>query len=115
MTSEIVIGTITFTATLVWGYILFWIGQKKRNTALFYALLYGPIVLGGLMALIAGHISYSIANIWSFVLMAAIIAEKAVWGITLKHASGEDKLMWFYIVMLVPLFGWIIYWVTKVR
>ena len=115
MKSEIIIGIVSLIASLVWGLILFWIGQKKRNTAIFYTLLYGPIAVGIIMALIAGQISFSIASIWSLILIVSIIAEKIMWGITLKHASGEDELIWFYVVLIIPLFGWILYWLTKVR
>lgn len=117
---EKMIGSIiSLLISIAWAYMLFRIGMKKKNTTLFYVLLYAPMVLPLLISVVIfTSVFTSIVNVfgaWALILLITLAFERVAWGITLREISGNDELVWFYVVYYIPLFGWLLYRLTKIR
>jgi hypothetical protein len=98
-------------------YLTFLIGQGKKKL-LFYIMIYLPYIPITMGLIIFPDILIDlIVTLNSFFIIALFVAvaERAVWGMTLSYASGEDQLIWFYLVYTIPFVGWFLYWITKIR
>ena len=105
--------------SFAWIFLLFKIGQKKDNAFLFFLLLYAPVLIP---LLIIGIINpgffaslFAVLSTWAVIVLLAVIFERLAWGVTLREISGNDELVWFYIAYSIPLIGWLLYRVTKIR
>lgn len=110
---------ISIAFPLIWTYVLFRTGQSRGRTALFYVLLYAPLVLGTLWNIIVAPEAilafFGILGAWGIIAILIFALERIGWGFTLKEISGEDRLVWFYIAYWVPFFGWFLYRLVNIR
>lgn len=114
-----------FILSLMWAVILFKLGSGKKNrTMAFYLLLYAPLIISMIASwmiwwvFIMGWMSVTgmLVHVWVLVLAILLyLAERVIWGITAREVAGRDKLVWFFIVLYIPLFGWILYRATEAR
>ncbi len=100
--------------SILWTMLLFKIGQsKKKVSKWFYPLLYAPLVISAIMYLAGPATFAGLFGLWIMVTILAVTLERFIWGITLKKVSGEDKMGWFFVIMYLPIFGWMIYYITE--
>ena len=110
-----IIEIISIIFSFLWIYLLFWIGQGKKQL-LFYLLLYLPYIFMIVPLFIFPSIFITIVTTlssWFLIIIIAMIGERILWGMSLKDASGQDKLVWFYLIFFFPLIGWMAYWGTQ--
>ncbi len=105
MNPTIIYGFFGFVLSIIWALLLFTIGQSKKNhtNILFYAVIYAPILIG---------IIFSV-KLMSPLMFLVLIIERIAWGFTAKEAAGEDKFVWFVVILYFPLIGWLLYRATK--
>ena len=108
------VGTGTILS-LLYGLLLYFIGKsRKDHTKLFYVVAGVPILFGLLSSLAyASQLIGQIGIGWIFVIFLMLVSERAVWVITLRKVSGEKRIAWFFIILFIPLLGWLLYWVTE--
>jgi len=98
-----------------WGYLLLRLTQSKTKYGnfYFYLLLFAPMILPLFFTLITGGmVTIATSNIVSFILLIATIIYFAGWSMTLYEAGGNEKLVWFWLILIInPL--WIIYRITQ--
>ena len=98
---------ISLVLSIIWALALFVIGQtKKRKDWLFYAVLYAPVIFGLIYY-------WSVFSALGALLLIIFAIERIAWGTTAREASGEDKLVWFLVILFIPLLGWLLYRATK--
>jgi hypothetical protein len=100
-----IVAIISGLVSLIYTFAIFKVGVSDSKGT-FFTLLYLPYIL-----LITAYV-LSMEILWVF--LAIFVIERIIWGATLKEISGEDQLVWFYLVYYVP-FLWIFYWATKIR
>jgi len=92
---------------------LFQIAQSKKDrSVLFFTLLYIPQIVIPLCLFLLTILCFSPVVLLILVLFSL---ERVIWGMTLYDVAGEDKLVWFIIIFLVPFFGWSLYKITGMR
>lgn len=106
---------LALVLSAAWVFVLFKTGQSRKQKLLFWVLVYVPVALSILWSLLTTPEMFIAFGAWSFLVLIAFVGERLAWGFTLKVAAGEDELVWFYIIYWVPLFGWFLYRVTKLR
>lgn len=97
--------------TVMYALGAFAVAQKSNKSYLwFYLMIYAPYALGILFL-----IFISVVQLSGFMIFIAIliIIEKIFWGMALKEAAGRDQLIWFFIIWLFPVVGWLLYYITK--
>jgi hypothetical protein len=102
---------------VVWGYILWRLTQSKYKygSVYFYLLLFTPILLPLLLTLITGGmVSLMTMGMMGFILFIVLIVYLGLWSYTLYEVGGEDKLVWFILILLLSPF-WIIYRIVGIR
>lgn len=95
------------------GYMIlvYFLAQSKKDRQwLFYLVLYLPQVAGLLSLFLMALVAPSVI-IW--ILLVLILAERLMWGMTLYEVAGDEKVVWYCIIFLVPVFGWVFYRLVK--
>lgn len=103
---------------VVYGLVLFKLGQsnKKHRKLLFYILALLPIFLYYLLTIDLLNVVITLIFIQVFwYIFLLIIVERILWIVFLKKSAEHDKIMWFYIILIIPFFGWFLYYVTELR
>lgn len=104
--------TLGLLVALLYGLYIFHMGQKRRKEWQFYALLSVPILATVLFAIFFENI---LASVFGIIVLVIFVVERVAWMFTLKEVAGEDRLVWFYLIFLVPLLGWLLYRSTSLR
>lgn len=98
---------------------LFHLGKKDKHKKWFYVLIHAAWVLPFILLFLISPIGLFIGILalptWIQLLLLIFVVERYVWGITLREASGKDRLVWFYIIAPFPLIGWFFYRAVQVR
>lgn len=103
---------------VVYGLVLFQLGKsnKKNHKTLFYTLALLPTILNIILILSLMRVVFTIFLVqlywWIFLIYAL---ERFFWVMSLKDASEYDKKIWFFIILYIPILGWIVYRLTKLR
>lgn len=113
---NLIISSVGVILAVVYGFILFKIGQMKDRTLLFYVMAFIPIIPLALWLIsLTGNvltILFLQTYWWIFMILAI---ERIIWSFTLKDSSEQDKLGLFYLIFFLPIVGWIVYLVSKLR
>lgn len=106
---------ISLVVTILWAVGLKTLSQKKNKKIQFFVLLFLPQLIVTLYYLVSLLTAISVYPLWMvFVVLSIIILYSGFWSYTLYEVGGEDKLVWFYLILFInPL--WILYRVTEIR
>lgn len=93
-----------------WAYALFRLSRSPRaGTFLFYLIALAPFAANLAVFLgLFGLTTFAIA----FTLI--VTSERLIWSITAYEAAGEDRIVWFILILLFPFFGWFFYRLTNI-
>lgn len=112
-----------FIVSLAWAVLLFILGRSKKDrTGWFYLVLYIPVVMSiitvGLLWALGVSLFGGLIGLHTIIIAVTIflyVVERIMWGLTAREVAGKDKLIWFFLVIYVPLFGWLLYRATEAR
>jgi len=91
-------------APFLWGLLLLALSDSKYW---FFFSAYFPLILVAIYT-----IPLPLTQL-TLTLLAVGVVERVIWGLTLYDVAGEDKIVTFYLVLIVPLIGWLVYNMTK--
>ena len=97
------IGIIVLIAHMRW---LYHIAQSRRENKLKF--------VGVLLIPFLGLAVYVLIAAWNIPLWMYIVfvVERILWGITLYRAAGEDRPGWYIVIYIIPIIGWLIYYIA---
>ncbi len=93
-----------------WMGLIYNLGKRDKMFS-FYSLIFAPYVLA-LFLLFVGVLGSAImftADVFGLLLLFVVVCERVFWGLSLYDASGYERSIWFVIIFLVPVFGWVLY------
>ena len=101
----IFIPVLSLVLSILIIYAMFFLAQKK------------PIlfkILTGLISFIPLYLVFYVMqlrllNMISYIILILYAIERIAWILTLEKVAGEDQLVWFYIIYIIPFFGWFFY------
>lgn len=109
---------VAFVAVVfvVWAGILKSLAQSRSNKRKeFYALFFAVPVLSLLLSITALKEFISSTNIvMLIVILGFYLGFVYLWAKFAYDAAGNDKLVWFYLILLIPVM-WALYWFTELR
>ncbi|MFB5623320.1 MAG: hypothetical protein ACE5RP_00165 [Nitrosopumilus sp.] len=105
-----------FILSMLFAIMLFSFAQSKKKVlnTLFWIISLLPTALF-ILAVISLINAFGTSKSIFFIgiLFTIIVLERIMWALALNESAGEDKVIWFLIIYYVPLFGWLIYRITK--
>jgi hypothetical protein len=105
------LGLLVLWATLLWNLGQ---GRRKNDKLKFFLLLFIPLVLSVCTTYYQGYIGLPMVTLINLLILALIILFYGFWGTTLYEVVGNDKLVWFILILIVsPL--WILYKLVEWR
>jgi len=54
-----------------------------------------------------------LSSLVGLIILLVFVLERFMWAISLKSASGEDDMAWFFVIFYLPIIGWMLYYITK--
>lgn len=101
--------------SLLWIGLIYYVGNKNKKIAFFLMAYFYWIIVAVIFVLFPQifQLLMLILSSWFIIIFLVIIVDQIIWSITLYEASGDENLVWFYIIYLIPFIGWFLYRITK--
>lgn len=107
-------GIIGFALVISWVVGLWNLSRsrKENSESWFFVLLYLPFLIGLVFTANLHLLGESLLMV--FISIALTIIYFGLWGYTLYEVGGENKLVWFILILMInPL--WVLYRLVNVR
>jgi hypothetical protein len=113
---NIILSSVGVILAVVYGFVLFKLGQDRDRNLLFYLMALVPVI----PLVVWGLLTLGIVFSWSFlstywILFVILAIERLFWSFLLKDSAELDHLRWFYLIYTVPFIGWMVYAFTKLK
>jgi hypothetical protein len=99
---------VSVVLSIFYFWVLYRTARSDELRIWFFLLVFAPVVLNIAVYLASNPFSAVVGF-----LMALVVLERFLMSLTAYEAAGENRIVWFLLIVLFPFFGWFLYRVTN--